>query len=250
VSKWYLNVDVSHTPALAGVLGAIPQNSWLPALPDGTSMGSMPGALHDRYLDLYQKFADAWRVTDKSSLFDYAPGTSTSTFTMTSWPLEQPPCVLPRVKPVEPVGRAVAQRACQAITDDKMRNNCVFDVMVTGHPGFAKTYLFTQRIEIGPTTTTTVYDHRDPTEVEEAVRFTATVRAGNGVPTGMVQFTLDGSKEGQPVALDSRGQAMWKTWSLKPGKHKVAATYIPTPGSEFQPSTSPDEIHTVTGEDE
>jgi hypothetical protein len=95
-----------------------------------------------------------------------------------------------------------------------------------------------------------VYDHRDPTEVEEPVRFTATVVAGNGVPTGMVQFTLDGHNEGQQVALDSRGQAIWKTSNLKPGKHKVAATFIPSPGGEFLPSTSPDEEHTVRDENE
>lgn len=249
-SKWYLNVDVSHTPALAGVLGVIPPGSWLPALPDGTSMGPMPGPLQDRYVDLYQKFADAWRVTDKTSLFDYAAGTSTDTFTMRSWPLEQPPCVVPREKPAEPVGRGVAQRACQPITNEETHNNCVFDVMVTGNLGFAKTYLFSQGIEAGPSTTTTVYDHKDPTEVEELVRFTATVVAGNGVPTGTVQFILDGHKEGQPVTLDSKGQATWKTSGLKPGKHRVAATYIPSPGGEFLPSASPDEEHTVKGEDE
>ncbi len=57
-SKWYLNVDVFHTPAEEGILGIIPPRSWLPALPDGTSMGPMPGPLHERYVVLYQKFAD------------------------------------------------------------------------------------------------------------------------------------------------------------------------------------------------
>ncbi|MFZ1011615.1 MAG: S8 family serine peptidase [Candidatus Sulfotelmatobacter sp.] len=249
-SKWYLNVDVSHTPALAGILGAIPQASWLPALPNGTSMGPMPGSLHDRYIALYQKFADAWRVTAKNSLFDYAPGTSTDTFTMRSWPLEQPPCRIEGTKPVESVSQRVAQRACHAITNDNLHNDCVFDVMVTGNLDFVQTYMASQRIQIGPATTTTVYDHKDPTEVDEPVRFTATVVAGNGVPTGMVQFTLDGHNEGQPFPLDSRGQAIWKTSSLKPGKHNVTATFTPNPNSEFLPSTSPDEIHTVRGEDE
>jgi len=104
-STWYLNVDISHTPALQGLLGMVPQASWLPALPDGTSMGSMPGPLHDRYLALYGQFADAWRVTDKTSLFDYAPGTSTATFTMADWPLEQPPWVVPNREPVRPASR-------------------------------------------------------------------------------------------------------------------------------------------------
>jgi|CZKH01.1.fsa_nt_gi hypothetical protein len=249
-SKWYLNVDVSHTPALAGILGAIPRASWLPALPNGASMGQMPGPLHDRYIALYQKFADAWRVSARTSLFDYAPGTSTDTFTMRSWPLEEPPCRIEGIKPVEGVSGRVAQRACQAITDDNLHNNCVFDVMVTGNLGFAETYSVSQKVQVGPATTTTVYDHRDPTEIGEPVRFTATVVAGNGVPTGMVQFTLDGHNEGQPVTLDPRGQAMWRTSSLKPGKHKVAAAFIPSPSSEFLPSTSPDEQHTVRGEDD
>jgi subtilisin family serine protease len=250
VGKWYLNVDVSHTPALSGILGAIPADSWLPALPDGKSMGPMPGPLHDRYLELYQKFANAWRVTDKDSLFDYAPGTSTKNFTMSNWPLEQPPCVVPDQKPVQPASRAVAERACEAVAADNLHKNCVFDVMVTGNIGFAKTYLGTQQIQIGPKTTTTVYDHKDPTEVEEPVTFTATVEAGNSVPTGMVQFSLDGAKTGQPIKLDSKGQATWRTSSLTRGKHKVAAIYMPDPGSVFLPSTSPDEQHTVLGEDE
>ena len=47
--------------------------SWLPALPDGSSVDPMPQSIHDRFVKLYRKFADAWRVTDKTSLFDYAP---------------------------------------------------------------------------------------------------------------------------------------------------------------------------------
>ena len=34
----------------------------------------MPASLGARYDTLYEKFADAWRVTDRDSLFDYAPG--------------------------------------------------------------------------------------------------------------------------------------------------------------------------------
>ena len=73
-SKWFLNVDAYHTPALEGIMGARSRGSWLPGLPDGTSLGPQPASLHQRYLDLNQKFADAWRVTDKTSLFDYARG--------------------------------------------------------------------------------------------------------------------------------------------------------------------------------
>src|SRR5207248_7785867 len=51
-SKWYLNFDVVPTRTAAGLAGVFPQESWLPALPDGTSMGPMPRSLHDRYVAL------------------------------------------------------------------------------------------------------------------------------------------------------------------------------------------------------
>jgi hypothetical protein len=265
--KWYLNADVVRSPAIDGMTGAAPGSSagaaaggiagaiapgnWLPALPDGTSMGPMPGALHERYLDLYQKFADAWRVTDKTSLFDYAPSTSTDTFTMRTWPPEIPPCAIAAAKPARPVSQIVAQRACRPVTGENSHKNCVFDVMVTGNRGFARTYALSQRIRAGATTTA-LSDNKDSTKIEEPVTFTATVarivRTGEGIPTGTVQLTLDGHKVGRPVRLDAQGQATWQTSSLKPGKHKLLAAYRPSKGSEFLASISAGRLHTVGGE--
>ncbi|MEA2174019.1 MAG: lysyl endopeptidase [Blastocatellia bacterium] len=131
----------------------IPPRSWLPALPDGTSMGPMPGSLHDRFVALYQTFTDAWRVTSATSLFDYAPGTSTDTFTMRGWPPEHPPCSIPGTIPVEPASEFVAQQACKLVTGESEHNNCVFDVMVTGNPGFAATYLLSQALPATSSTT-------------------------------------------------------------------------------------------------
>lgn len=255
--KWYLNLGVTRTPddvlsgaspgvATGGLAGVVPRGSWLPALPDGSSMGSMPTALHDRYVALYQKFGEAWRVSDATSLFDYAQGTSTETFTLKSWPLEKPPCVLPDATPAKPVSLAVAQLACRGVLDQKARANCVFDVRVTGERGFAKTYLHSQRVATG-STTVSVRDDRDPTKYGDMVVFTAIVarRGVKGYPTGSVQFVLDGEKAGAPVALDARGRALWRTKALKPGTHKVAARYVPTTGSVFLPSTSADESHVV-----
>ena len=250
-SKWYLNVDVSKTPALEGVLGVIPRNSWLPDLPDGTSMGAMPGPLHERYVDLYQKFAEAWRVTNKSSLFDYAPGTSTKTFTMRSWPLENPPCVLPKTKPVRPASKAVAEEACRPVTDKNRHNNCMFDVVATGNTGFAKTYQLSQKIMAG-STATTVSDDKDPTRVGEPAKFIASVRRvapeDQGTPTGSVQFMLDGKKVGDPMKLDANGQATWETANLRPGRYAVSASYVPSPGSVFLASSSDEQIHVVSGD--
>lgn len=253
-SKWYLNVDVFHTPASEGLMGAIAPGSWLPALPNGTSLGPMPTAMHQRYIDLNQKFADAWRVTNKTSLFDYAPGTSTATFTLSTWPQESPPCVIPDNPSAKPLDANVARDVCHAIVGKNRNADCVFDVTATGERGFAKTYLISQRIELG-STRIILSDNKDPSKLEEPLLFTAKVvrnasAAPNepgrrAVPTGSVQFTLDDSKVERPIKLDSKGQATWKTSRVKTDKHRVAATYIPDKGSVFLPSISLDEIHTA-----
>src|ERR1700686_306541 len=91
---WYLDVSVSNTSADEGVMGFIPKGSWLPRLRNGVDVGPRPASLHDRYVMLYKTFADSWRITDKTSLFVYPPGTSTKTFTDPDWPAEKLPCRL------------------------------------------------------------------------------------------------------------------------------------------------------------
>lgn len=153
---WYMNIDARHIRATMGVMGVIPAGNWLPALPDGSFMGPMPGSLQQRYHDLYEKFGNAWRVSDSTTLFDYAPGTSTATFTIASWPNGESPqsCALPPdppgVTPAAPPAALpleVAEQHCEDIIADDARANCVQDVAVTGEPGFAGTYLLSERIE-------------------------------------------------------------------------------------------------------
>ena len=147
-NKWYLNLDIVPTRAGSGLAGVFPRGSWLPALPNGGSMGPMPASTHDRYIALYQTFADAWRVTKGNSLFDYAPGTSTDTFTDRNWPSEHGPCTLAGTVPAEPVSEHIARQACQGVIGENA--NCVFDVMVTGNPGFAVTYALSQSVQATP----------------------------------------------------------------------------------------------------
>jgi len=153
---WYLDINVRHARATDGVMGAIPSGNWLPALPDGTLMGPRPRDLHQRYVDLYDKFENAWRVNSATTLFDYAPGTSTSTFALDSWPAENPQaCPAPPRQPGGPVEKAplrrlsleVAQQHCGGIAGEHAKANCIQDVMVTGEPGFAEGYLVAEQIE-------------------------------------------------------------------------------------------------------
>jgi hypothetical protein len=154
-SMRYLNVEFlslgivgeAGRASVGGLAGTIPANSWLPALPNGASVGPMPASLHDRYVTLYDKFGAAWRVTNSDSLFDYAPGTSTATFTNTAWPVENAKtCTIPNQKVAQPVSVAVAEEACKSITDAATHANCVFDVRVTGLTSFANTYAVSQRV--------------------------------------------------------------------------------------------------------
>lgn len=152
---WYLNIDVRNARGTDGVMGAMAPGSWLPALPDGTSLGPRPPDLHQRYVDLYEKFEKAWRVTDATTIFDYSPGTSTATFTLESWPEENAErCVLPKPiegQPTKPPLKAlpmdVAQQHCAALADANAKANCIADVMATGEPKFAETYLRGEQIE-------------------------------------------------------------------------------------------------------
>src|SRR5690606_39704007 len=87
----YLNVHVTRTQADEGIMGPIATDSWLPMLPTRTSVGPLPASLQERHRVLYRTFADAWRVTDRTSLFVYGPGESTASFTDRRWPAPKPP---------------------------------------------------------------------------------------------------------------------------------------------------------------
>jgi hypothetical protein len=253
---WFLNVDLTRPPAAAGavpgslpaggVAGPISGDDWLPKLPNGSSMGPIPSAVPDRFTALYGKFAGAWRVTAATSLFDYAPGTSTGTFTR-SWPPRSPPCTFPGAKPAKPASEDVAARACRAVTGDFARRNCVFDVMVTGNPGFAEVYEASGRARANATRVTVV-GSKARTRVQEPVAFTARVAPVAGsitAPAGEVRFLVDGRLATSPLTVDASGQAVWQTADLTPGRHLVSATYLPCQGSTFSPSASAPSEHDV-----
>jgi hypothetical protein len=109
----------------------------------------MPASLHDRYVTLNQTFGNAWRVTKGNSLFDYAPGDSTATFTTATWPVENAKsCTVPSQKPAVPVTTEAAEEACKSISDTTLHSSCVFDVKATGITHLADTYAVTERVHL------------------------------------------------------------------------------------------------------
>lgn len=155
---WYLNLDVGNVGIagsnLSGIAGPIAPDSWLPALPDGTAIKNpMPANLTTRYNDLYSTFGNAWRVTNSDTLFDYKAGTSTSTFTVASWPPQKGPCTVanaPKTAVVaHPVSLNEAQSACSEVKDETLRSNCIADVQATGNHAFSRTYQITEQLRTG-----------------------------------------------------------------------------------------------------
>lgn len=249
--KWYLNVNIYDTVATQGIMGNIAPKSWLPALDGGTSVGPKPDSLKDRYTQLYNIFGESWRVTDETSLFDYAPGTSTATFTLADWPRENPTsCAIEGEPAAEAIDVAVAEKHCEGVADANNKANCIFDVAATGHPGFAEAYALSEQLAPGATTTTLSAD-KNASRQGESVTFTATVARTiakpGGSPTGTMQFILDGSDAGAPVALDANAKAVWTTASLAAGTHQITAKFKPSLdfGERFLASSSPELSHTV-----
>jgi hypothetical protein len=201
-------------------------------------MGPKPASLAQRYVDLNQKFADAWRVTKTSSLFDYAPGMDTSNFTIASWPKDSPPCELPKEKPVEPAPRELAIEVCKIVKDKNRNANCVFDVMATGEPEFAKTFALTERLERFGTTTVIRDVSKKPGGDEITFQARVAPLTATGVAKGVVQFLSDGEPVGELVELDGEGRATWDAKGIDPKKYAVAAQYIPARDSRLLESAS------------
>ena len=100
------------------------------ALADGTVL---PQPID--YSVLYGSYADGWRVTDQTSLFDYGQGETTATYTDRSFPRQ--------VLSVDALPEALRQRAealldAAGITDPALRQAALLDVALTGDASFLK----------------------------------------------------------------------------------------------------------------
>lgn len=150
----FLNVNVTRARASEGIMGAIAPGNWLPALPDGTLLGARPADVTARHTLLYKRFADAWRVNETTSLFEYEPGLSPRAFTAEGWPALAPQtCAVPQLPgvpvaatPPAPIPVAEAEKVCAKLRDPARKKNCTADVAATGATVFAETYLATEKL--------------------------------------------------------------------------------------------------------
>jgi hypothetical protein len=86
-----------------------------------------------------------------------------------------------------------------------------------------------ETVSVAPSTTT-VTPSTSSLIVGQSEEFTALVSANapsQAIPTGSVQFQVDGVNAGSPVPLDSFGSAQFNTATLSAGTHTITATYVP-----------------------
>jgi hypothetical protein len=213
-AQW-LHINVFHTPAYDGIMGARSKGSWLPRLSDGSVFGAKPASLHDRYVQLYETFADSWRVAKEKSLFDYVDGTSTATFTKKDWPTEKGPYAAPNVVVAQPLPLNDANLACRDVAGKIEKANCVFDVRVMGNKELAKGHLLNQKIRLGAVNVAVRPVGKLNAKGEMVLMATVArhatvvpkVKGVRAVPAGAVQFMLGDKPLGKPVKLDAKGQA-------------------------------------------
>ena len=84
--------------------------------------------------DLYKEFGESWRIRQEDSLFDYAPGQSTATFTHREIPTKRL-----TLADLSPEQRAAGEKACEGVPKE-LHDQCVFDVAVSGNNKFAVGY--------------------------------------------------------------------------------------------------------------
>jgi hypothetical protein len=194
VGQWGVNAQISPSDALrasgVGLLGkVVPGGLGVPALPDGTLL-PIAADKHQRHDVLYGRYADAWRVTDASSLFDYDSGKSTATYTQKGFPADTADVTYGDLTADQ---RAAGGTACAAITDQQLQDACVFDVGVSGQSGFADGYAAAQSL----------YD-AGIASPSESPQPQSSVTPPPGTVAGAVALTQAGSVMGAVVGPDGK----------------------------------------------
>jgi hypothetical protein len=218
----------------------------------------MPKALHERYAVLYKTFADSWRVNDRTSLFVYAKGTSTVTFTDRGFPGESPPCKIkpglenPGAAPLPGMSTLDARQVCQVVTDGEFFQNCVFDVATTGDKIFVESYLFAQELRRRATKVQVVAERPTTLPGEEffVTAVTLPLRRRKTAPSGKVSFWVDNRRAGSAISLDAEGRARQKISGLGEGAHKIRAEFEPSNSEESLSCSSPNLLHQVRQKDD
>ena len=150
-----MQINVYNTRATEGVMGKIAPENWLPQLSTGEFLGPIPESLAERHVDLYETFADSWRVDESTSLFDYEADQTPDSFVVSGWPVdEELDCLAPEqpgIPETSPtpgdIDEPGAEDTCSVIDDPNRRDNCIYDLIATGDKVFVDAYLDSQALD-------------------------------------------------------------------------------------------------------
>ncbi|OJJ20753.1 hypothetical protein BI308_20390 [Roseofilum reptotaenium AO1-A] len=105
-----------------------------------TRIVPIPGAIPVRRIEnavfnqLYKNFGNSWRISQSESLFDYAPGQTTETFTDKSFPKRYKTMDMLSAQQI----REAEQTCLEAGVEPDLLEGCIFDVGFTGDRSFAQ----------------------------------------------------------------------------------------------------------------
>jgi RHS repeat-associated protein len=122
-------VDNERGKAMQGLFGSKdgnPSNDFTRS--DGTTLANPD------FTAIHRQFGESWRITQAESLFDYAAGQSTDTYTDKTFP-DREATVDDVPANVRPQARAICAGA--GITNETVLKSCVLDVGLTRDPSFA-----------------------------------------------------------------------------------------------------------------
>ena len=160
ISASVLGEDVTFVPPTAGVdnfsglLAALVLSHGTKKTKSATSETFVGGNGHRYLIDpttpagfkaLYGPFAASWRVTPKTSLFNYPKGKSTNSFDVKGFPAK---LVTPSRLPAQQKKRAAVTCKSAGVTNPKLLDDCEVDVVETGNADFATA---TARMQAGGT---------------------------------------------------------------------------------------------------
>ena len=194
-TSWVVSYNTGETVSINNYGSYLDVDTTLPAgLPagsvsglDGTDSGNLAneftlpnGTVLQQPLsssELYTTWANAWRVTQGSSLLDYADGQTTATFSDPNFPIDS---VQISSLPASVVQNAENLIAAAGITDPAAAHDALTDYLLTGDESFISSAANEQNVNPGSTPTSVTGTQNTTTSGVGIAALNATQTAGDG----------------------------------------------------------------------
>ncbi|HEY2617868.1 MAG TPA: Hint domain-containing protein, partial [Acetobacteraceae bacterium] len=216
----YLNLDIAGGPAdgpgsLQGLLGSDSGAADEFALPNGTVLQQPLSAS-----ELYGEFANAWRVTQATSLLDYGPGQTTATFTNTQFPAG----IVPQSSlPASVLQNAQHMVTSAGITDPGLAQGATEDYLLTGDKSFIQSAAQQQN-----TTNTTSLVVTPPTDTLTGVGIAPAASTITEAASGPTEVAFDIYRTGPDAIAQTVNYAVLSPGAGYLGPGNFAGGVLPT----------------------